>query len=176
VSDPFVAEIRLFAGNFAPTGWAFCSGQILPISQNTALFSLLGTNYGGNGTSTFGLPNLQGAFPIGQGQGVGLTNRNVGDTGGTANVTLQSNEGAVHSHAAVASTNPATTGNPSGAVLATTPASNPIYVGSPGEVLTMGPLAVGAASAPAAVPHNNLQPYVAVSFIIALEGIYPPRS
>jgi microcystin-dependent protein len=165
----------MFAGNFAPTGWALCDGQVLPISQNTALFSLLGTNYGGDGLSNFALPNLQGSVPIGQGSGAGLTPRAIGSAGGAASVVLTASEGAAHTHAAMASTGAATTGDPTGALLAATPASNPIYVGSAGEAITMGALALG--NTPAATQaHNNLQPYVVLTFIIALTGIFPARN
>src|SRR5437763_9456727 len=104
MSNPCVAEIRLFAGNFAPTGWALCNGQLMPISQNTALFSLLGTTYGGNGQSTFALPNLQGSAPLGQGQGPGLTSRALGEVGGSPSVTLLANQMPLHAHTAQAST------------------------------------------------------------------------
>jgi microcystin-dependent protein len=174
VGDQFVAEIRMFAGNFAPVGWAFCDGQILPIQQNTALFSLLGTTYGGNGTTNFALPNFQGTVPIHQGQGPGLTQRVEGEVGGAAAVTLAATQVAPHTHAAMASTGPANTGDPAGALLGATTASNPIYAGAPGTTLTMGALAVGQAGP--SQPHNNLQPYLVVSFIIALQGIFPARS
>jgi microcystin-dependent protein len=164
VSDQFLAEIRMFAGNFAPTNWAFCDGQILPISQNTAL----------DGKTTFALPNLQGNVPIHQGSGPGLTPRSMGETGGAASVALNATQVAPHTHAAMASAGPANTGNPAGALLAATPASNPIYAGAPGSTLTMGPLAVGQAGP--SQPHNNLQPYLVVTFIIALQGIFPSRS
>ena len=108
MSNPFVAEIRMFAGNFAPRGWAFCNGQILPISQNTALFSLLGTYYGGNGRSDFGLPNLQGSVAIGNGQGPGLSLHDLGETAGSAGVTLLTSEIPAHTHGALAAANPAT--------------------------------------------------------------------
>ena len=104
MADQFISEIRIFAGNFAPAGWAFCSGQLLPISQNTALFSLLGTNYGGNGTTNFGLPNLQGSVPLGAGQGPGLSRRDLGAVGGEQNVTLLESQMPAHSHTARAST------------------------------------------------------------------------
>jgi microcystin-dependent protein len=173
MSDQFIGEIRMFGGNFAPTGWAFCDGQLLAISQNTALFSLLGTNYGGNGQTNFALPNLRGRTPLHAGQGPGLTDRPLGSSGGVETVTLTEANVAPHSHSAIASAGAASTGNPAGALLAATAAANPIYVGAPGATLTMGPLSiVGGAS----TPHNNLQPYLVLSFIIALQGIYPPRS
>src|SRR4249919_3080608 len=118
MGDQFVGEIRIFAGNFAPTGWALCQGQLLPISQNTALFSLLGTYYGGNGQTTFALPNLQDSAPLGAGQGSGLTERVLGETGGTENVTLLQTEMPAHSHGINASTSLGTQTDPSGAVWA----------------------------------------------------------
>jgi microcystin-dependent protein len=172
--DPFVAEIRLFAGNFAPNGWALCNGQILSIAQNTALFSLLGTTYGGNGTSNFALPNLQASVPIHVGQGAGLSSRILGETGGAQNVTLTTSELASHTHAAVASTNTANTGDPAGAFLAVPDPTNPIYVGSPGAPILFAAQSLGPPQA--AVPHNNLQPYLVINFIIALVGIFPTRS
>ncbi len=172
--DPFIAEIRLFGSNFAPNGWALCNGQLMSIAQNTALFSLLGTTYGGNGTSNFALPNLQASVPIHMGQGAGLSSRILGETGGAQNVTLTTSELAAHTHAAIASTNPANTGDPAGAFLAVPGATNPIYVGSPGAPLAFAAQSLGPPASPA--PHNNLQPYLVVNFIIALVGIFPTRS
>ncbi len=176
MADQFVGEVRLFCGNFAPTGWAFCNGQVLPISQNTALFSLLGTNYGGDGKSTFGLPNLQGAFPMhaGGGAGPGLSPRSVGETGGSEAVTLGAAQLPAHGHGMVAVAG-ATTGTP-GATVSLAPTSNgsglyrapdAVYLATAASDL--GPSGGGAA-------HDNLPPYLAVSFIIALQGIFPPRS
>jgi microcystin-dependent protein len=170
MSDPFVAEIRIFAGNFAPRGWAFCSGQLLPISQNTALFSLLGTSYGGDGRITFALPNLQGRAPMFWGQGPGLTGRVIGETGGESSVTLISAEMPVHTHSLGASTNDADTNLPGNAVAGVPPA--PLY--RPDSDTTMAPTAL--APVGGGQPHNNMQPYLGLSFIIALQGVYPPRS
>jgi microcystin-dependent protein len=181
MADQFLGEIRPFPFNFAPIGWALCEGQILGISQNTALFSLLGTQYGGNGTSTFALPNLQGVVPIGQGQGAGLTGHSVGDTGGVESVTLQSSQLAAHSHPLNAAAASATS---------TAPASNEApAVGHGGgrggsfNVNTYAAQAPGVTLAPAAVtatgggaPHNNMQPSLVINWCIALQGIYPPRS
>lgn len=168
MSEPFVAEIRIFAGNFAPSGWAMCNGQLLPISQNTALFSLLGTTYGGNGTSTFGLPNLQGRVPVDQGAGAGLTFRNLGDTGGAETVTLQTPELPAHSDAPLATEATATAGAPSPGVGLAKASAN-IY----GPARDLQHLGVGAGGGQ---PHNNLQPYLALNFIIALQGVFPPRA
>jgi len=173
MSDPFVAEIRMFGGNFAPTGWAQCDGQLLPISQNTALFSLLGTFYGGDGKSTFGLPNLQGSVPIGQGQGPGLTERSLGEQVGTASVTLLSSEMPAHAHSINAyKDDPADINTPSPSVILGTTAGLNLYGTSsntPLQTLALAPQGSG-------LPHNNLSPYLVVIFIIAMQGVYPPRS
>jgi microcystin-dependent protein len=174
MTDQFLSEIRLFAGNFAPVGWALCDGQLIAISQNTALFSLLGTTYGGDGRTNFALPNLQASVPIQAGQGAGLSLRNLGDVGGVQAVTLIESELAAHTHVLSASTNAANTGNPDGALLAAPDPSNPIFVGAPGTPLDFGPLTVGTGGPPGA--HNNLQPYLVITFIIALQGIFPARS
>lgn len=167
MSDPFVAEIKIFAGNFAPTGHAFCNGQLMPISQNTALFSLLGTTYGGDGKSTFALPNLQGRAAMHHGLGQGLTNRILGEAGGEAAVTLQPphipahNHGALHVHDA-----PGTTGTPNAARNLARAPSN-IY-GPATNLVAMGDTVGGGA-------HQNRQPFLGLNFIIALQGIFPPR-
>lgn len=171
MSDPFVAEIRIFAGNFAPTGWATCDGQLMPISQNTALFSLLGTFYGGDGKSTFALPNLAGSAPIGQGQGPGLSLRSLGEVGGETTVTLLDTEMPVHNHSVLASNQIGTDRTPQGEDLARSKGMN-LY----GPSGTIVPLASQATtSAGSSLPHNNLQPYLAMTFIIAMQGIFPPR-
>ena len=175
MANPFVGEVRMFSGNFAPLGWAFCNGQILPISQNTALFSLLGTNYGGNGTSNFALPNLQGAFPIhaGASAGPGLSQRLVGETGGTESVTLTASQLPAHGHGMEA-VSAATTGTPGSTVsLAPTSNGSALYR-APDVYLNTGAADMGASGGNGA--HNNLPPYLAVSFIIALQGVFPPRS
>lgn len=173
MSDPFVAEIRIFPFNFAPKGWAFCDGQILPISQNTALFSLLGTMYGGDGKSNFALPNLQGSAPLHQGQGPGLSIYNEGQMGGSETVTLLQSEMPQHSHQASGGsgsepTSPAN--NTWGALPGRTPP--PMYAdGNPNVLMgnTLTPAGGG-------LPHNNMQPYLTLNFCIALQGIFPPRS
>jgi len=178
MSNPFVAEIRIFCGNFAPKGWAFCNGQILPISQNTALFSLLGTNFGGNGTSNFALPNLQSSFPMhaGGSGGPGLTPRTIGEQSGTGTVTLIALQIPAHTHAPFASADSAASKTPvpgsTGAVmLAGT--SVPVY-GALTEPTSLASSAIGTAGGDQ--PHENRQPYLALNFIIALQGVFPPRS
>jgi microcystin-dependent protein len=175
MADPFVAEIRIFPFNFAPKGWAFCDGQILPISQNTALFSLLGTTYGGDGKSNFALPNMQGNAPMHPGQGPGLSLHDLGETGGSDTVTLLQSEMPAHSHALNCA---ASVGN------RTTPAANSIsrLTGSTPYVPdSANPPHVNMAFAaipPAGgdQPHNNLQPYLTLNFCIALQGVFPPRT
>ncbi len=172
MADPFVAEIRMFAGNFPPTGWAFCDGQLMPISQNTALFSLLGNMYGGNGQTNFALPDLRERAPLQVGAGPGLTPRLQGETGGEATHMLLANEMPVHSHSLRASGEPGSTTVANGNMLATVTAPNPPYH-DPSALADMGPGVLTVAGANA--PHENMQPYLKVSFIIALQGIFPPR-
>jgi microcystin-dependent protein len=182
MSSPFVAEIRMFGFNFAPTGWATCDGQLLPISQNTALFSLLGTFYGGNGQSTFALPNLQGMVPINQGQGNGLSNRFLGETAGSENVTLLTTQIPIHSHtvnvtSAVGNVATSNTNQP-----AAPTKGNPVSGLTQGRYYSVGTanttLNPATAIAPngSSLPHNNLMPYLTVLFCIALQGVFPPRS
>jgi microcystin-dependent protein len=173
MADQFVAEIRMFAGNFAPVGWAFCNGQIMPISQNTALFSLLGTNYGGNGVSNFALPNLQGVAPIQQGQGPGLSPRVIGEAGGSPTVTLLATELPAHTHAAHAVAGGADATNPAGELWANQAGRTPppAYASSANTAMSQAALA----TAGGGQPHNNMPPYLAVNFIIALQGIFPSR-
>jgi microcystin-dependent protein len=172
MSDPFVAEIRIFTGNFAPTGWAQCDGQLLPISQNTALFSLLGTTYGGNGTSNFALPNLQGCAPMQAGQGPGLSQRVLGETGGEQTVTLLQTEMPAHSHQLMASST-ASSNNPQSNALA--PSSPGVAYRTPGvPLVSMTPFELSVAGG--GLPHNNMQPYLGLTFIIAMQGIFPPRT
>jgi len=176
MSDPFVAEIRIFAGNFAPSGWALCNGQLMPISQNTALFSLLGTYYGGDGRSTFGLPNLQGSAPLQAGQGPGLTQRDLGEAGGEASVTLLQTEMPAHRHGVNAKTAGGDVNNPAtpGAVWAKAHTGK-TAINSYNDTGTaqMSPSAL--APAGGSQPHNNMPPYLGLTFIIALQGIFPAR-
>lgn len=175
MADPFVAEIRIFPFNFAPRGWAFCNGQILPISQNTALFSLLGTTYGGNGQSTFALPDLQGRAPMHPGQGPGLSLHDLGETGGSETVTLLESEIPAHSHS-LGAQNVALGGVAVGGASATLsrPASGFLYDATSPAPVPMAPAAI--APAGGSQPHNNLMPYLTFNFCIALQGVFPPRS
>ena len=174
MADPFVAEIRAFPFNFPPRGWAFCNGQILPISQNTALFSLLGTMYGGDGKSNFALPNLQGSIPIGFGQSPGLSWYDLGQTGGSETVTLLVSEIPVHTHTLESDTfiGP-DSGSPANAVLSSSAATN-IYSSASSPLAPFAPQAL--APGGGSQPHNNMMPYLTLNFCISLQGIYPPRS
>jgi microcystin-dependent protein len=173
MSSPFVAEIRMFAGNFAPTGWAQCDGQLLPISQNTALFSLLGTFYGGDGKSTFALPDLQGSTPIGQGQGSGLSDRFLGEMSGSQNVTLLQSEIPFHTHSVQAYADDLATlvvPNPNSMIGKAAGGSVPFRTNS-NTTMNVQALSVTGSS----FPHNNMSPFVTVLFIIAMQGVFPPR-
>lgn len=176
MSEPFIAEIRIFAGNFAPRSWAFCDGQLLPISQNTALFSLIGTTYGGDGRSTTALPNLQGRAPMHPGRGPGLTSRRLGQRGGTEMVSLSEAQMPQHRHSQEAvPLGQFTVGNsldPAGNLLAG-PATGNQYTDANNLVdMASGSLTNTGGSQ----PHNNLQPFLTMNFIIALQGLYPSRS
>lgn len=173
MSQPFLGQIGIFAFNFAPKNWAVCNGQTLPIAQNAALFSILGTTYGGNGTTTFQLPNLQSRTPIAQGNGSGLTPRALGEVGGQENHTLLLTELPLHTHTLQATTAAATTGLPAGNALAT-PAKIPLYRAGASTTVTLDPTSLGANSG--GQPHSNIQPYAVVNFCIALFGIFPSRS
>lgn len=170
--DPFVAEIRIFPFNFAPKGWAFCDGQLLPLSQNTALFSLLGTTYGGDGKSTFALPDMQGNAPMHPGQGPGLSLHDLGETGGSETVSLLESEIPSHSHSVHVSQADGIERNPPGQLLATG-----IGIGqyaAPGPLTQLSPNALTPAGGDQ--PHNNMQPYLTLNFCIALQGVFPPRT
>jgi microcystin-dependent protein len=175
MSNPFVAEVRIFTGNFAPKGWALCDGQLLPISQNTALFSLLGTTYGGDGKSNFALPNLQGCAPMQAGQGPGLSLRDLGEIGGEQTVTLLQTEMPAHSHTIQAA---AGTGlnDPTGNVWASgAKGFGAIYSPSvPASNVQMSPFATSVSGGN--LPHNNMMPFLGLTFIIALQGVFPARS
>ena len=172
MADPFVAEIRMFPFNFAPKGWAWCDGQLMPLSQNTALFSLLGTTYGGNGKSNFALPDLQGRSPMHPGQGPGLSLHDLGETGGSETVTLLESEMPVHPHQVMASADPGDlqVGSP----LRSYARSGGGFGFDPGGTLgAMAPQALAPAGGDQ--PHNNMMPYLTVYFCIALQGVFPPR-
>jgi microcystin-dependent protein len=174
MASPFLAEIKMFAGNFAPRGYAFCNGQILSIAQNTALFSLLGTTYGGNGQTTFALPNLQGRVPIHPGQGAGLSQYDLGQMGGVETVTLSQNEIPAHTHSLRVNGAAGTDGVPAtNQVLAASTARDKLYSSS-APTTTLSPQAI--ATVGGSQPHTNVQPYLAVNFIIALQGIFPSRN
>ena len=176
MADPFVAEIRIFPFNFPPKGWAWCDGQILPISQNTALFSLLGTTYGGDGKSTFALPDLQGRTPmhIGSNQpGPGLSLRDLGETGGEESVSLLESEFPSHSHALQTSTSDANSNSPEAQLLASAIAVG-MYAAPSSPAVQLNPQVLTPAGGDQ--PHNNLMPYLTVYFNIALQGVFPPRT
>jgi microcystin-dependent protein len=177
--DPFLAEIRIFPFNFAPKGWAFCDGQLLPLSQNTALFALLGATYGGDAKSNFALPNLQGSVAIHAGQGPGLSLYDLGQTAGSETVTLLTSQIPSHSHFLNADTGAATTGNPSGGAYAEGKWNAPPNSGLVNIYTTAAPdtqLAPTAISvAGGGLPHNNMMPYLTLNFCIALQGVFPAR-
>lgn len=171
MADPFVAEIRIFPFNFAPKGWAWCDGQLLPLSQNTALFSLLGTTYGGNGKSNFALPDLQGSAPMHPGQGPGLSLHDLGETGGSETVTLLQSEIPAHAHQLRCVNGDGDQADPTGKTWGATPSgANPYISPSNGN---MSPQALGITGG--SQPHNNMQPYLTFYFCIALQGVFPPR-
>src|SRR5436309_1571031 len=179
MADPFVAEIRIFAFQFAPKGWAFCNGQLLPLSQNTALFSLLGTTYGGDGKSNFALPNMQGNAPMHPGQGPGLSLHDLGETGGSETVSLLQSEMPSHSHSFMISQGAASTTNPVGNTVAkgawddgTNAGVVATYIANVNPTAQMSPNAIGPTGG--SQPHNNMMPYLTLSFCIALQGVFPP--
>lgn len=172
MSEPFVGEIRMFAGNFAPRGWAFCDGQLLAVSQNDALFSLLGTIYGGDGRTTFGLPDLRGRLPIHSGHGPGLSERRLGAKGGAENVTLTVNQLPSHGHPLNVSTEPANLPNPGSQAFIGT--SNVIELFS-GEIQESNLNSETVTKVGGSRSHTNLMPFLCIHFIIALVGIYPSR-
>jgi len=176
MSSPFLAEIRMFPFNFAPKGWAFCDGQILPISQNTALFSLLGTTYGGNGTSNFALPNLQGSAPMHPGQGPGLSLRDLGEAAGESYMTLLTSEMPAHTHGTTCNSGAGGLNSPAGNYWGTAKEGRQAvnrYSALPGSSPLMNPQAFTVAGS--SFPHNNLPPYLTLNFCIALQGVYPSR-
>ena len=172
MSEPFVGEIRMFGFNFAPQGWALCNGQLLPISQNTALFSLLGTTYGGDGRTTFALPDMRSRVPVCQGQGPGLSSYAEGQAGGAETVTLAAAQMPGHTHPVKASSSAAASDQPEGRALARS--ASHIYTAKPDASTVMNTDMLGDAGG--SQPHDNIQPYLAVNFCIALNGIFPSRS
>jgi microcystin-dependent protein len=173
MTDPFVGEIRIFPLNFAVRGWALCNGQLLPLSQNTALFALLGTTYGGDGKTTFALPDLRGRAPMHAGAGPGLTPRDLGESPGESSVTLNLSQIPAHIHTETAESVPASISSPSGNVSlasANTAGARANVYGPEGDLAPMGGTVGGGQ------PHDNRQPYLGLNFQIALQGIFPPRS
>jgi len=178
MAQPYVGEIRLFAGNFAPAGWALCQGQTLAISENDVLFQLIGTTYGGDGEETFQLPNLQGRVPVHFGTGGGGTYQ-VGETGGSETVTLTVNQIPSHNHAILVATTPATTNVPASTVVLSNEAESnpnaaPVYSALAGNTVNLAPQALG--SAGGSQPHENMQPTLSINYIISLYGIYPSQT
>ncbi len=173
MSEPFIAEIRIFAGNFAPRSWAFCNGQLLPVAQNTALFSLIGTTYGGDGRSTTALPNLEGRAPMHPGRGPGLTSRRLGQRGGVETVTLSEAQMPNHNHTLRVTDNPASVFIPdSNQTLGRSIGGNAYSNQDPNVAMAHQVLPSSGGSQ----AHNNMQPFIAMNFIIALQGLYPSRS
>lgn len=172
MADPFVAEIRIFCFNFAPKGWAWCNGQLLPLSQNTALFSLLGTTYGGDGKSTFALPDLEGRAPMHPGQGPGLSLHDLGETGGSETVTLLESEIPSHSHSFNCKNTDSNSQGPEGNEFAG--GIGVALYAAPGPIESMAPEMLAPAGGDQ--PHNNMMPYVTYYFNIALQGVFPPRT
>ena len=174
MSDQFVAEIRIFPFNFPPTGWAFCNGQLMPISQNTALFSLLGTTYGGDGKSTFALPNMLDNAPMQPGQGQGLSLRDLGEMSGVESITLLVSEIPFHTHAVQTFSDPGTLQAPApDRILARSSAGNAYQTNTSANLQMMAPQSLALAGG--GLPHNNMQPYLTLNFCIALQGIFPQR-
>lgn len=168
--QPYLGEIRMFAGSFAPRGWAFCNGQLIPINQNTALFSILGTTYGGDGRTTFALPDLRGRVPLGPDQGPGLSPRVIGEAAGEENHLLSTSEMPAHTHSLAANSGNGNQRAPGGNVPAASDQRNSQYASSANTAMA-APAFTGSS-----LPHNNMQPYLAVTFIIALQGIFPSRN
>jgi microcystin-dependent protein len=173
MSQPYIGEIRMFGGNFAPAGWAFCTGQLVPISENDALFNLIGTTYGGDGQENFALPNLQGRIPIHAGQGPGISqNYQLGEMAGVETVTLTTQQIPIHNHALVASTDPANTPNPGNNVLSAPITATPFFQQNPTVAMNPNMLAGQGGNQ----PHDNMMPFLVVNYIISLFGIYPTQS
>lgn len=181
MSTPYLGEIRLFAGNFAPRGWAFCNGQSLSIANNDALFALLGTIYGGDGQNTFNLPDLRGRVPLNQGTGPGLSTYTIGQAAGTETVTLQTSQMPAHSHSLNATTATGSVTTPGPSVMLATPVeagvSTSLYVVPGTSTVNQAPMAAQSITATGgSQPHENMMPFQSVNYIIALEGIFPSRN
>ncbi len=169
MAQPFVGEIQIFAGNFAPAGWVFCDGSLLAISENETLFNLIGTTYGGDGQSTFAVPDLRGRIPLHQGQGPGLPNYVLGQTGGVEEVTLTTNTMPSHSHPYLASADPGSGPTPVGTVAASSNAVKIYKTGVPATPMNASSILASGGNQ----PHSNLQPFIVINYIISLFGIYP---
>ncbi len=172
--DEFIGIVKIFAGNFAPRGWAYCNGQLMSIAQNEALYAILGTTYGGDGVTTFGLPDLRGRTPIGPGQGKGLTNRVLGEASGVETVTLLTTSMPAHTHLASAVTAVSDKATPGGNLWATEATGSTLQFSDQAPNTAMSPRAIGAAGG--SQPHDNMQPYLGISFIICLEGLFPSQN
>jgi microcystin-dependent protein len=172
MGEPYVGEIRMFGGSFAPAGWAMCQGQLMPISENDTLFNLIGTTYGGDGQETFGLPDLQGRVPVHMGQGPGLSqNYVIGEEAGVESVTLTTNQMPIHNHAMIASGDPADQITDNNGVVATPPSLSMYFTAPPDSSLNVNTMMpVGGSQ-----PHDNIQPYLCITFIISLFGVYPSQ-
>ena len=174
MGQPFVGEIRMFGGNFAPKGWEFCNGQLLAISEFDVLFNLIGTTYGGDGQQTFALPDLRGRLPLHQGTGSGLSPKTIGQNGGVENVTLTTNQIPAHSHTLVVDGAVGTQASPQGSLLAQLPPASSKLYHTPSGTVALAPNSVG--SSGGSQPHSNFQPYLCVSFIISLFGVFPSQN
>jgi microcystin-dependent protein len=172
MSNPFLGEIRMVGFSFAPRGWAFCAGQLLPISQNDALYALVGTIYGGDGVNTFKLPDLRGRLPINQGQGPGLSSYVIGQASGAEGVTLLTTQIPIHSHSISTASGGTRSSNPSGNLLGSGEADIYTHDATSGVVMSPSALAANGGTQ----PHENMQPFICVNFVIALEGIFPSRN
>jgi len=170
MSDPFLGEIKMFGGNFTPLGYAFCQGQLLPISSYDALFALIGTTYGGDGQTTFALPDLRGRVPVHQGQGPGLGNYTIGQMAGTETVQLLTGQLPAHTHSAAANSNPGTSADPTGSYWAASADLRPYSDQAPNGTMQ------NSGSAGSSQPHDNMPPFLTINFIIALEGLFPSRN
>ena len=173
MGQPYIGEIRMFGGNFAPAGWAFCNGATMPISENDALFTLIGTTYGGDGQETFQLPNLQSRVPLHSGTAKSGTTYVIGETGGVENVTLNTQQMPTHTHPMTASLNPGIAGNAQGNIICSSPSIN-LYIEGEGPDNVMNNGVVGPVGG--SQPHENLQPYLCISFIISLFGVFPTQN